>query len=105
MVVVVARRARRTGYGSGCTGVVLGPRRLPALRAPSRRRRSKGEAACHHGAEGGLQRTRPVVIMTPTDRGASLTPAVVEEATDMAAAAVACRLGRGGWVGYPAVHG
>lgn len=98
-----ARRARRTGYGSGSTGVVLGQRLLRALQVLSRRRlRSKGEVACHHGAGEALRRTRAVVITILTVRAASSTLAAVAEATGMV---VVCRLGQGGWADYPAAQG
>ena len=96
------RRARRTGYGSGSTGVVLGPRRLPAPRGLSHRRpRSKEAVACRRGAGEALRRMLAVVIMTLTGLADSSTLAAVEEAIGTAV----CRLGRGGWAGYLAAHG
>lgn len=95
------RRARRTGCGRGSTVAVLGRRRLLALRALSRRRRSKGEA----GVGEALRRTRAVVITILTDRAASSTLAVEEEEEAIGMVVVVCPLGRGGWVGYPAAQG
>lgn len=100
---------RRTGCGSGSTGVVLGPHRLPAPRGLLRRLlRSRGAVACRRGTGEALQQPRAVVITILMVQEASSTPIAVgeeEEVVVLAVGTVVCRLDQGGWAGYQVAQG